>query len=84
MEYTDPTSPGKTYGWDPQLLKLKVSGGSTVSARNIASKGHIFDVFQVPANFTRGTLEITGSERVQGVTLKISRTVTFAISIKAG
>jgi hypothetical protein len=83
IDYTDPTHPG-TFGWDPQLLKLRLPNGTVLAARNIAAVNRIFDVFEVPAGFTTGTLEVTGSEKVQGISLTVSRAAVFTISLAAG
>jgi len=84
LDYTDPHSPGHTYGFDPQLLKLRLPDGKVVAAHNIAAAGKIFNVFEVPADFTSGTLQVTGSEKVGSVTLTVTRTVGFGIAIPAG
>ncbi|HET6876736.1 MAG TPA: DUF2510 domain-containing protein [Jatrophihabitans sp.] len=77
-------SPGKTYGFDPALLHLRLPDGTLVNAQNVAGKDKIYDVFVVPADFTRGTLEIGGQDIVQGVTVTIERTIRIPISIPAG
>lgn len=84
LSYTDPDQPGKTFGFDPAMLQLKVPGGGTLHARNVATGNHIFDVFDVPATFTGGTVEITGSETVQGITVAVGKTVSFAVAFQAG
>jgi hypothetical protein len=84
LDYTDPHSPGHTYGFDPQLLKLRLPDGKLVAAHNIAAAGKIFNVFEVPADFTSGTLQVAGSETVGSVTLTITHAVGFAIAIPAG
>jgi hypothetical protein len=80
LTYTDPQDPGKEFGFDPELVTLKLPDGRTVSARNIASPGKIFNVFQVPATFTTGTIVVGGSERTEGLTLKVNQPASFAIS----
>jgi hypothetical protein len=84
LNYTDSSSPGKTYGFDPQILRLKLPSGQVLRARNVASGNKINDVFEVPADYSHGTLQITGSEKVDGVTLKVTKTKTFAVTIPAG
>jgi hypothetical protein len=84
VTYTDPNSPGQVYGFEPALVRLRLPGGELVRPRNIARSGKIFNVFTVPATFTTATLQVTGSERVSGVSLKILRTTSFPISIPAG
>jgi hypothetical protein len=84
LNYTDAKRPGKTYGFDPQLLHLLLPDGTSVRARNVATGNFIFNVYDVPAGFTRGTIRISGSERVDGVTLKVGKAVDFPVSIAAG
>jgi hypothetical protein len=84
VDYTDPDAPGKTFGFDPELLRLKLPNGTTIQSRNVASGNKIFDVFDVPASFTKGTLEIRGSEKVDKVTVQVQKTVSFVVSIPAG
>lgn len=84
LNYTDRASPGKTFGFDPELLQLQLPKGGVVRARNVASAGKIFDVFEVPASFTTGTLRVTGSERIDGVTIRVTSPRGFAVSIPAG
>jgi hypothetical protein len=84
LSYTEPEDPGQVFGFDPQLLKLKLPDGRTFSARNLASAGKVFDVFEVPAGFTSGTLQITGSEQVDAVTLTVNNAARFQIVIPAG
>lgn len=80
--YSD--TPGTTYGFDPELLRLRLPDGTLLKAENVAAKNKINDVFVVPADFTQGTLEIGGHEQVGDVTVTISRTVQVPISIPAG
>jgi hypothetical protein len=84
LTYTDSGSPGTVFGFEPALLRLRLPGGQTLRPRNIAKGNRIFNVFTVPATFTSGTLQVTGSERVDGVTLRIERTASFPITIPAG
>ncbi len=77
-------NPSKIYGYDPQLVRLRLPGGQIVKSRNIAAAGKINDVFEVPATFTTGRLEITGSEKVSGITLRITKTIGVTVSIPAG
>jgi len=83
VTYTDSSAPGQTYGFDSQLLKLRLPDGRTVSARNVAPSGKIYNVFEVPASFTRGTVLLTGKERSGGVTLTVTTTSSFSISFSA-
>jgi hypothetical protein len=84
--YRDPksSSPSKTYGFYTQIVRLRLSSGQIVKARNIASGGQIQNVFEVPANFTSGHIEITGSTKVGSITLRVRKTVSLAVSIPAG
>jgi hypothetical protein len=41
-------------------------------------------VFEVPAGFTSGTLRVAGSEQVDGLTLAVTKPVSFPIVIAAG
>lgn len=84
LTYTDSSAPGQSYGFDPQLLRLKLPGGRVVRARNVASGNRINDVFEVPADYTSGTLEITGSEKVGRVTVRVSQTKSFVVTIPSG
>ena len=85
VNYTDSEDPGKTFGFDPGILTLKLPGGSVVHARNIAPKGKISDVFEVPANFTSGTVSISGSEKVSGgITLRVLSAKSFPVTLQAG
>ncbi|WP_375490463.1 hypothetical protein [uncultured Jatrophihabitans sp.] len=83
LSYTRKGSSSR-YGFDPQLLRLRLPDGRVAGARNVASAGRVDDVFEVPANFTRGTLEVTGSEKQDGVTIRVTRTTSLTISIPAG
>lgn len=84
LEYTRSGSATTRYGFDPQVVQLKLPNGQVIHARNVAASGKIDDVFEVPANFTKGALQIAGSERQQGVTLSVKKTSGFTISIPAG
>ncbi|HZC73957.1 MAG TPA: DUF2510 domain-containing protein [Jatrophihabitans sp.] len=84
LNYTDSANPGHTFGFDPQLLRLRLPDGHTIRARNVAHAHFIFDVFEVPAGFTRGTVQISGSEHVQGVTVTVRRTASIPLAIPAG
>ena len=80
--YSD--TPSTTYGFDPELLRLRLPDGTLLKAENVAGKNKINDVFVVPADFTEGTLEIGGHEKVGDVMVTISRSVQVPISIPAG
>ena len=56
-----------------------------VQARNVAPKGKIANVFDVPATFTTGVLTISGAEKdSSGVTVKVRTAMNIPISIAAG
>lgn len=48
-------------GFDPSIVTFTPKSGHTVRARNLAGAGKIFNVFDVPADMTSGTLHIAGS-----------------------
>ena len=81
-QYSD--KPGTTYGFDPGLVQLKLADGTVVHARNVAGSGYIYDVFDVPANLTSATLQITGTTKIDGVDVTISNPVSIPLSFPAG
>jgi hypothetical protein len=85
VDYTDSNAPGDSFGYDPQLLSLRLHSGQIVHARNVAPQAdRILDVFEVPGDFTTGTLLITGSEVQDGVTVRVEATTSIPISFSAG
>lgn len=84
LNYTDDADPGETFGFDPQLLRLRLADGTVLRARNVAGKGKIYDVFEVPASFTKGTLQITGSERIGNIKLTVRKAISLPVSFPAG
>ncbi len=85
LTYTDSLNPGSSFGFEPQLLKLKLPDGRVVSARNVASSANkVFNVFQVPATFTTGKIVIGGSVRTGNVTLKIQTPASIPLAFAAG
>jgi hypothetical protein len=84
LGYTDPQQPGKWFGFDPGLLRLRLPNGQLLRPRNIARKNRIFNVFTVPAGFTRGTIIVGGSERIDGITFRIPKPVNFPVAFPAG
>ena len=85
LTYTDPNQPGDVFGFEPALLRLRLPTGQLIKPRNVARhKNKVYNVFIVPAGFTKGTLVVAGSERVGGVTLRIVKVTNFPISISAG
>jgi len=59
--YTVKESPGRDFGFEPAMMTFTPSGKGPIRARNVASSGLIYDIFEVPANLTSGTLRISGS-----------------------
>ena len=86
LTYRDPksSSPKRTYGFYTRIVRLRLPNGQIVPARNLASGGQIQNVFEVPAGFTSGRIEITGSTKVGSITLRVRRTVGVSVSIPAG
>lgn len=68
------------YAFSPDQLRLKV-GGTTYRARDILPGSKILDAFVVPAGFTSGTLEITGTSKAGRLTTTVTKTRTVSISI---
>jgi hypothetical protein len=84
LTYTVPQESG-SFAFDPQLLKLILPGGHAVQARDLEpSATRVFNVFEVPADFTTGTLVVSGSEHGDGVSLSLRAAARFPISIAAG
>ncbi|MDT4936604.1 MAG: hypothetical protein QOG80_275, partial [Pseudonocardiales bacterium] len=85
LTYTDPNQPGTNFGFDPELLTLRLPNGTTVQARNISTKSdRLLNVFEVPASFTTGTVIVSGSEQSNGLTFSVPSAVSFPVSISAG
>ncbi|MCW2527273.1 MAG: hypothetical protein JWM76_2133, partial [Pseudonocardiales bacterium] len=91
--YTGPPSGGYTasgsdgpFGFAATYLKLQLPDGSIVSAQDlIPAADSIYDVFEVPAGFTTGTVIVGGAIAYpNGVTETVSPAVDIAISIAAG
>jgi hypothetical protein len=60
--YTVPQSPGRNFGFPPETVTFTPKGGGPIKARNVATNaGMIYDIFEVPADLTSGTLHIAGS-----------------------
>ncbi|MEP6598301.1 MAG: DUF2510 domain-containing protein [Actinomycetota bacterium] len=72
------------FGVDTTWLTLAPTGGTPIKARNLASGADkIFNVFEVPASFTTGTITISGSSASGGITATVANPQTFAVSIPA-
>lgn len=85
LNYTDPTQKNQTFGFDPPLLRLRLPSGQIIPARNIATDPtKVYNVFEVPADFTTGQVQITGSEKVGGTTVTVITPRTFTVTIPAG
>jgi hypothetical protein len=60
--YTVPQSPGHDFGFPPETMTFTPAGGAAIKARNVATGADlIYDIFEVPAELTFGTLRIAGS-----------------------
>ncbi|MCW2598122.1 MAG: hypothetical protein JWP39_4010, partial [Jatrophihabitans sp.] len=84
LSYTDSANPGSSYGFDPQLLRLTLPSGRVLQARNVAGGDKISDVFEVPGDYSHGTLQITGTENVDGITVQVTSPKSFKVTIPAG
>jgi hypothetical protein len=62
VRYTVPQSPGHNFGFPPETMTFTPAGAAPLKARNIATSADlIYDIFEVPANLTSGTLHVAGS-----------------------
>jgi hypothetical protein len=62
VRYTVPQSPGHDFGFPPETMTFTPAGGAPIKARNVATGADlIYDIFEVPAELTSGTLHIAGS-----------------------
>src|SRR5262249_31326054 len=59
--YTVSQSPGKDFGFPTSMMTFTPTGGRPIKARNLATAGLIYNVFEVPGNMTTGTLRVAGS-----------------------
>jgi hypothetical protein len=63
---------------------VRLPDGRTVQGQNIATDAdHVLTVFEVPGSFTKGTVVISGSEVLDGVTISVASPVDVAVSITA-
>ena len=67
-------------GIDSPLLRVTPAGGQPVTAKDVDPTNRVFAVFEVPANFTKGTVTISGSESGNPA-ISVVKPVTFPISI---
>ena len=84
MDYNYAGSTGGPYGYDPALLRLQISGGATVAAKNVDSGDFILDVFEVPATFTTGTIVIGGTTKLGAYTVTIANAGRIGVKINGG
>jgi hypothetical protein len=82
VRYTVPQSPGHDFGFPPETMTFTPAGGASLKARNVAtSSGTLYDVFEVPAELTSGTLRIGGSFTTKFVNAASTYTTTVATPI---
>src|SRR5215471_12830753 len=82
--YTVPQSPGRNFGFQPETMTFTPKGGAPIKARNVATSADmIYDIFEVPADLTSGTLHIAGSFTTKFVNSSSSyiTTVTTPIAV---
>ncbi|HEY7047764.1 MAG TPA: hypothetical protein VH373_11130, partial [Jatrophihabitantaceae bacterium] len=80
--YTVAASPGKDFGFPTNMMTFTPTGGRPIKARNLASAGLIYNVFEVPANLTTGTLQIAGAFRSKFTNTGATYTTTLTAPIK--
>ena len=80
--YTVPQSPGRNFGFQPETMTFTPKGGAPIKARNVATSADmIYDIFEVPADLTSGTLHIAGSFTTKFVNSSSSYITTVATPI---
>ncbi|SDJ20813.1 Protein of unknown function [Frankineae bacterium MT45] len=86
MTYSSPDEPAGGYGWPPEYVTVTPAGGAPIRGKNMSSDPthRIYDLFVVPANFTTGTLTISGSQTVDGVTGTVVTPYHLHLSFPAG
>lgn len=70
----------KVTGVDAPLLRIRPDGGAPISAQDLDPTAKVFAVFDVPADLTRGTVTISGTEAGKP-SVTIATPVTFTVSI---
>lgn len=80
--YTVAASPGKDFGFPTNTMTFTPTGGRPIKARNLASSGLIYNVFEVPANLTTGTLQIAGGFSSKFTNTGATYTTTLTAPIK--
>jgi hypothetical protein len=80
--YTVPQSPGRNLGFPPETMTFTPAGGAPIRARNVATSADlVYDIFEVPADLTSGTLHIAGSFTEKFVNSSSSYTTAVATPI---
>lgn len=80
--YTVPQSPGHNFGFPPETMTFTAAGGAPIKARNVATSADtVYDIFEVPANLTSGTLHISGSFTAKFVNSSSTYATTVATPI---
>lgn len=67
-------------GIDAPLLKLTPAGGQPITAKDVDPSNRVFAVFEVPADFAKGTVTISGSE-TGNPAISVMTPVSFPVSI---
>ncbi len=67
-------------GIDAPLLRVTPAGGRPITAKDVDPSNRVFAVFDVPADFTKGTVRISGTE-TGNPTISVATPVTFPVSI---
>src|SRR5882757_3008615 len=67
-------------GIDAPLLHLTPTGGKPIAAKDVDPTNRVFAVFDVPANFTKGTVTVSGTE-TGNPTISVITPVTFQVSV---
>ncbi|MEO6703472.1 MAG: hypothetical protein ABI140_09910 [Jatrophihabitantaceae bacterium] len=70
----------------PQVLSLRTSDGHTLHARDVASANadYIYLAFDIPGDFTGGTVTIGGTDSLDGVQLIMPQPFSFPLKFPAG
>jgi hypothetical protein len=67
-------------GIDAPLLHLTPAGGSSITAEDVDPSNRVFAVFEVPADFAKGTVSISGSEPGNPA-IAVVTPVTFGVTL---
>lgn len=80
--FTVPESPGRNFGFPPATMTFRPTGGGSIKARNVATAAdRIYNIFEVPADLTSGTLRVAGSSTTTFVNSSSTYTTTIATPI---